>query len=290
MKFVVKILAFLLLQVSAIEIIAQKRKSGNHSLLYKVESKGSTPFYLFGTIHLICADQFKVSESLELVLEQAETLYLELDMNAVNPLAVFSKAVSSTALDEFLPAPTVDSLKKFIATQSSLNLPWMVVKKLQPVFIQQLFMQNLLDCKTEAIDLYLNKRFVDMKKPVKGLETFEFQLDMMMGIEYKDQVEGLLQYMRQPDQTKEQFGKLVETYLRGNAEELYALINEDKSFVDMEDKFLSERNENWVKIMKENKGKQKYLYAFGAGHLGGKKGVIALLKKEGFKVTPIEQK
>ncbi|MBC7872569.1 MAG: TraB/GumN family protein, partial [Ferruginibacter sp.] len=36
--------------------------------------------------------------------------------------------------------------------------------------------------------------------------------------------------------------------------------------------------------------KKSLLIAVGAGHLPGEKGVISLLRKEGYKVTPVENK
>ena len=42
--------------------------------------------------------------------------------------------------------------------------------------------------------------------------------------------------------------------------------------------------------MKLEMAKGSNFFAVGAGHLGGDKGVIQLLKNEGFKVSPIRQK
>jgi uncharacterized protein YbaP (TraB family) len=50
---------------------------------------------------------------------------------------------------------------------------------------------------------------------------------------------------------------------------------------------LFDRNENWVKQIPQVSKEKKVFYAVGAGHLGGEKGVIQLLKLAGFKVTPV---
>ncbi|MEM9931704.1 MAG: TraB/GumN family protein, partial [Bacteroidota bacterium] len=52
----------------------------------------------------------------------------------------------------------------------------------------------------------------------------------------------------------------------------------------------TKRNENWIpQILAKIKDTeaQTKLFAVGAGHLGGEKGVIALLRKEGLKVEPV---
>ena len=70
---------------------------------------------------------------------------------------------------------------------------------------------------------------------------------------------------------------------------LEALIN-DKEFGDIGDNdiLLNNRNRNWVKQLKTIMKKESVFVAVGAGHLVGESGVIALLKKEGYTLTPIE--
>ena len=54
-----------------------------------------------------------------------------------------------------------------------------------------------------------------------------------------------------------------------------------------EDVLLYKRNKNWIPIMGDKMTKGQVFFAVGAGHLGGKDGVIDLLKKEGYKLTPL---
>ncbi len=50
---------------------------------------------------------------------------------------------------------------------------------------------------------------------------------------------------------------------------------------------LTNRNKNWIPVITREARAMPSFFAFGAGHLGGKDGVINLLRKKGFKVTPI---
>jgi uncharacterized protein YbaP (TraB family) len=52
--------------------------------------------------------------------------------------------------------------------------------------------------------------------------------------------------------------------------------------------FIDKRNENWVPKIKTFIADKKTFIAVGAGHLGGPNGVIRLLQKEGYTLTPIE--
>jgi uncharacterized protein YbaP (TraB family) len=53
---------------------------------------------------------------------------------------------------------------------------------------------------------------------------------------------------------------------------------------------LYNRNRNWVAKLKELLPEKTLLIAVGAGHLPGDQGVINLLRKAGYTVTPIENK
>ena len=54
-----------------------------------------------------------------------------------------------------------------------------------------------------------------------------------------------------------------------------------------EDVLLYNRNRNWVKQLKTIMQTEPVFVAVGAGHLVGTRGLIALLKKEGYKVKPL---
>ena len=53
---------------------------------------------------------------------------------------------------------------------------------------------------------------------------------------------------------------------------------------------LPRMNRNWVKKLNELLPAKSLLIAVGAGHLPGSQGVIELLKKEGYKVEPVDNK
>ena len=52
--------------------------------------------------------------------------------------------------------------------------------------------------------------------------------------------------------------------------------------------FLDNRNKKWVPQIMEMVADKKTFIAVGAGHLGGPNGVIRLLEREGYILTPVE--
>jgi uncharacterized protein YbaP (TraB family) len=81
---------------------------------------------------------------------------------------------------------------------------------------------------------------------------------------------------------------MLEIYRQGNIDALYEMMMDPKyGMNDYANELLNNRNKNWIlKIVKESNETPAF-YAVGAGHLGGEQGVIALLRKEGFKVVPV---
>ena len=57
---------------------------------------------------------------------------------------------------------------------------------------------------------------------------------------------------------------------------------------DSMEKLLDERNAKWIPVIEKNIALTPSFIAVGAGHLGGKKGVLNLLRKKGYKLTPIK--
>ena len=57
-----------------------------------------------------------------------------------------------------------------------------------------------------------------------------------------------------------------------------------------EDILLTKRNINWVDQLKSIMQKESVFVAVGAGHLVGEKGLLNLLRKEGYTVEPLINK
>ncbi|TMI96769.1 MAG: TraB/GumN family protein, partial [Bacteroidetes bacterium] len=76
----------------AITGLAQKNNNDN-TLLWKISGNGlKKPSYLFGTIHMLCADDAVLSDSLKNVIKNVQEVYFEVDLdNMFEMLGVMSK-------------------------------------------------------------------------------------------------------------------------------------------------------------------------------------------------------
>jgi len=72
----------LALSVSAQTQTHQNQTHQNQSLLWEISGKNlKTPSYLFGTFHIMCRDQFKISESMLEKLKSTKFFCGELDLD-----------------------------------------------------------------------------------------------------------------------------------------------------------------------------------------------------------------
>lgn len=88
---------------------------------------------------------------------------------------------------------------------------------------------------------------------------------------------------------KQEFKQLISDYKNQDVGALLADMSKSKSMdSDFENDLLVTRNQNWIPKMQQITKEKPTFFAVGTGHLGGKKGVIALLKNAGFTVKAVQ--
>jgi uncharacterized protein YbaP (TraB family) len=81
---------------------------------------------------------------------------------------------------------------------------------------------------------------------------------------------------------------MIDVYKGQDIDRLYELsVKERSSTAQYMDLLLYNRNANWVSQFPAIAKNASTLFAVGAGHLGGSKGVINLLRQRGYQVRPI---
>src|SRR6476469_5347421 len=96
---------------------AFSQNTSNNTLLWKISGNNlARPSYLFGTIHMLCADDIQLSDSLKAAIKKADKVYLELDMdNIFEMLGVMGKMKmrNDTTLADLLSPAQYDSVKAY---------------------------------------------------------------------------------------------------------------------------------------------------------------------------------
>jgi len=125
-----------------------------------------------------------------------------------------------------------------------------------------------------------------------GLESIEYQMSIFDSIPYKAQARMLVDAVNAEQDTTSnmstQMDDMITTYKAQDLKALHSLLGNDKfGLEEFEDVLLIQRNKNWIPIMKEQIMEMPTFFAVGAGHLGGQEGILALLRAEGYSLTPM---
>jgi len=282
------------LSLAACCTFAQKATS-NNTLLWKISGNNlSQPSYLFGTIHMLCADDIQISDSLKAAIKKADNVYLELDMdNIFEMIGAMGKMKmrNDTTLADLLTPAQYDSVKAYFKKQSSM-LPFSVLETYKPMLAASTLLQSSIDCDNQvAMEQLIMKEAKAQGKGIKGLETMAYQMSIFDSIPYGLQAKQLVAYIEQSGSEKtdnKEFEGLSKAYRDQNLDTLEAItVRDDMGISNFTNLLLYNRNTAWAKKLAGLMKEDALVIAVGAGHLPGERGVINLLRKAGYKVEPV---
>ncbi|MCS7035973.1 MAG: TraB/GumN family protein [Saprospiraceae bacterium] len=279
--------------VLAPEALAPKERA----LLWKVSGKGlRQPSYLLGTIHLIPKEQFAVSNATREALSRVGRIAFEIDLKEMGGLAVF-KVMSKTFMSGGQTLRNLLSEEDYALVREQVSkrsmLPMSTLERMKPMFVASML-------ERESNDLSENKRMTSVevelyrlarkrKIATAGLETIEYQLSLFDSIPYALQARMLVEQLRQESNAGEEFARMVSLYQQKDLQGMEAMTRE--SFAEeptIQEALIYRRNRDWIPIIVRMMREQPTFFAVGAGHLGGTRGVIALLRKEGYRVEAVD--
>ncbi|MBD0331424.1 MAG: TraB/GumN family protein [Chitinophagaceae bacterium] len=285
--------ALLLCSLVALSFAALCQNS-NNTLLWRISGKNiSRPSYLFGTIHLLCADDIQLSDSLKSAIRRADKVYLELDIdNLFEMLGVISKMKmrNDTTLADLLTTEEYKRVKSFFTREKSI-IPFSILETYKPILAASMLMESSLDCDNEvAMEHLIMKEAKRNGVGIKGLETMAYQISIFDSIPYQVQAKQLVKYIdNYTKDTDQDFQEMINAYKEQQLDKLEQLtLKDDPVLQKFADILLYNRNKNWVNKLNQLLPKNSYVFAVGAGHLPGQRGVINLLRKAGYKVEPVK--
>jgi uncharacterized protein len=268
------------------------------ALLWKISANGlKKPSYLFGTIHLIPKNEFDFTEKTKQALKSTDRIAFEIDMkemtNLRTQISLMSKAfmAGGKTLRDLLPPEDY----AFVRTKmDSKGLPITMMEKMKPMFLSTMFgtddeTSTASNANMTSVEMELFKMSKKQKKESTGLETASYQMAIFDSIPYELQAKMLVDALRNSEGGEGEFAKMIEMYQSKNIQEMQKMIgSEDASMKGFEDLLLNNRNSNWIAPMGRLMRTKPTFFAVGAGHLGGKSGVITLLRRQGYRVEAVD--
>jgi uncharacterized protein YbaP (TraB family) len=269
---------------------------GANTLLWKISGNNlSKPSYVFGTMHMICANDIELSDSLKNAIANSDNVYLELDMDDMWQMMsamMHMNMKGDTTLSDLLSADDYKKVKEYFQKQSSL-IPFKLMERYKPLLIESMVMEQSTACdKMIVIEQLVMEEAKKNGKEIKGLETFDYQLGIFDKIPYKLQAQQLVKMVNEAKEgdskDENEIKVLTDAYRRQEINKMDELTKDDPSIGGFTDILLYDRNAAWAKKLQELMPGNSLVIAVGAGHLPGEKGDLKLLRKAVYKVEPLK--
>ncbi|MCA3511153.1 MAG: TraB/GumN family protein [Rhodobacter sp.] len=269
-------------------------------------TRGDQVLHLIGTFHLDDPRHDALMARLAPLIDGASTVLVEAGPAeeaalqaalAADPSLVF--LTNGPTLPETLAPATWDRLKDALRARS---IPPFLGAKMRPAYLSMLL--SLPPCAlTSATEPQngLDRRIIARSRaqdiPLRALEPFSVVFDIFSDMTLSDQVALLELSLALDAQSEDVFATLTDAYFAEDGRMIWefsrwqaltlpgldaAQVADD--FALMEDRMMSARNRAWIPVIEAALADGPALAAFGALHLSGEDGVLALLQQAGFAV------
>ena len=259
-------------------------------LLWKIEVPGATTSYLFGTIHSEDKRVTALPGPVIKALDASNRFTMEaiIDGDGLVHMAEAMYFNDGRTLEQVIGKKLYDETIKALAAR---GIPTLGVEKQKPWAVMMAL--SMPPPKTgEYLDFILQDRATRQNKPVSGLETIQEQLAVFDELPLPDQVALLKEAVQEQDTFEKDFEEMIEAYL---ARDIAALAeasekrkpDNDRLYRSVMDRLLTRRNTRMADRMGPILKDGGAFIAVGAAHLPGESGLLNLLAKAGYRVTPV---
>ncbi len=276
------------------------------SIFWKLEKDGVKPSYLLGTFHVTDPRVTELPAVSRAPFEQSDTLIVESD----EILDQQAAAARLMAMPDLMMFPGKQTIKDFLSPDEQKlleegmikrGIPFLSVVKMKPWLISSMLALSTCELSRKAS----GKPFLDMKlaldakaagKQIKGLETLAEQIQAMADLPMKLHVMSLVSVVRYQDFVVDMMETSTQLYLDGHASLIMpaaAFFNPDKNPSDVADmarfeqRLIVDRNHVMAERAAPILAEGNVFMAVGAAHLSGPEGLVALLRKQGYGLTPL---
>jgi uncharacterized protein len=281
---------YLLIIVFSLLSNSGKSQQIENSLFWRISGNGlQEPSFVFGTIHLICQDDFVEFPLLAEKMDSTRLLVLELDLeDPMIMLAMMQDMImpDNQTISELLEEEQYRMITDFF--RDTLGIDPNQFSQVKPFYLYSMLIPHMMDCETQSYDMYLLEKAKRRDIPLKGLESVREQIAVFNVLSLEEQAQMLYDAVQNYRNDRQDLQDMVGAYVNEDIEALrqHSLKIEGKhesfSFAIME-----ERNLNWIPRMKALMHDMPVFFGVGAAHLPGQVGIVNLLRKEGYIVEPL---
>jgi uncharacterized protein len=262
-------------------------KKKNQTLLWQLNTEGSLmTHFLIGTMHSKDNRVFKHIDKNYEAIKKCDIFATEFPLDDAENYDIqqFMLLPNEQTLTTILPSKLYE--KTTILFKKKMKLDLAQFERFSPFFLTNMLTENALNADNFlSLDESMWQFAKEDGKILRGIETFDEQLEILQKMSLSDHIKGLKDIVSKHDTFRKKLQKMIKFYENQDITALYQLAK--KSSHANRKLMLFDRNELMTKRIMALSTQNSVCVAIGAGHLSGKKGVLNLLKKQGFIVKPV---
>jgi uncharacterized protein YbaP (TraB family) len=262
-------------------------KKKKNSLLWQISGKEmKDPSYFFGTMHVRDNRAFRGIDFLKSCIENCDSFAAEFDLQDADQrqLQAAARIQDGQSLEDLLNPRVYKKLDKLLVRETGHSLD--NFKYSSPILLLNVLSEAQFQSEnTMALDSTLYSIAQEADKKLLGLETFQAQISVFGKVSLKEQCRSLRNIATNFKSFKREIKKTCELYITGDIQKLAKKTK--RSIGSMRRVLLYDRNITMADNFEIFSAENSLFAAVGAGHLGGQKGVLRLLKKKGYTIKPV---
>lgn len=278
-------------------VVALADGGGHPVTMWLAEGAGNR-VYLLGSVHLLRRQDHPLPQVIDAAYDDAETVYMELDMDDLDPLLMQATINRLGMLDESTSLRDVMGAEPYadaLAAAEELDIPLAMLERTEPWFaaitVEQLALTRIGFDPSFGIEMYLLKKATSDGKEILGFESVEQQLGYLDGLSLDAQRELLLQTLTESAAIREIMDDLISAWRSGDIDYLEkTLLDDVAGYPELYETIVANRNRLWVDTIDGLlEHDEDYLVVVGALHLVGEDGVPRLLEQRGVRITQMHE-
>jgi len=287
-------------------IVAEASKTPNgKGTFWKVEKDGKEPSWLLGTMHLADPRVVDMPKGAKEAFAKASTVIVESD-EITSEKKSGASLLARPDLTMFLDGKSItdmlspEDVAKLETGLRERGIPLNAVIKMKPWILSSFVALPACELARKAkgaefLDMKLANDAVKEGKQLVGLETLVEQMSALSDLPMTFHVQSLIEMLRMGDRMQDIMATMIDLYLKGEIGMITPMMKSidpdekkgDDGYAAFEQRLITDRNHVMADRAQSHLDQGGVFMAVGALHLPGNEGVIELLRKKGFTLTPV---
>jgi uncharacterized protein YbaP (TraB family) len=259
--------------------------------VWKVTRPDGKFVYLGGSVHSLRESDYPLPAAYLRAFDASSRIAFEVDAKALKAssesLVQNGKYRKGDSLRNHVDARTYAYVRRLFELMNvpeasfSQYRPWFIVLMLESAATQRFRPKA-------GLDEFFMTRAARRSMPVVGLESVQEHARIYSGLTDRES-EILLLVTFIPSGSNRSGDDIMKAWRRGDAETLARIMDrESQEFPAFNERLLGARNRAWIPKIENFLGSgHTYFVVAGAGHFGGSKGLLALLRAKGYQIEQL---